>query len=107
MNSAAPEEVNPMELWGGAGLTVQGLVALVLSTLRAKPGILLSAEGIVWHETFQPAAFIPWEALAQAVTFNNVVHYTSTPCFGLLVSDGEAVDMGKGRRESLYYQLAQ
>jgi hypothetical protein len=105
----APTSTEPMtklKLWSAGGLCLFILFCLVISNFRNKPGILLTAEGIVWHEALTSPAFIPWPTIFHAMTFNNVVQFTSTPCFGLLIEDVNAIEASPGRRENCALRFA-
>lgn len=107
LNLNTSEHFNQIEAWYAAGLSFFCLFILIATTIQNKPAILLTTEGVVWHQAFTTAAFIPWHAILLATTFNNIVQFTSTPCFGLVLDDLSAIDASPRRRESASMEFAQ
>jgi hypothetical protein len=103
----APDHLMKVKLSCGGGLCPIIFLSLVISNLRNKPGILLTTEGVVWHEALTSPAYVPWQTIVHATTFNNVVGFTSTPCFGLIIKDVNVIEASAGRRQSCAAQFTQ
>jgi len=55
--------------------------------LVRKPGILLSQQGILWHEVLLVPCLVPWEQISAARVYQHREKYSTTPTFGLQLQD--------------------
>ena len=80
-----------------AFLFYTGFAVLWLRGLRArKPGILLSEQGILWHEALLDPCFVPWEQISVARVYEHREKYSTPPTFGVRMRN--LAHLSAGRR---------
>jgi hypothetical protein len=86
--------------WIAAVFFIGVFIVFVSSVLRNKPGVLLTAEGIVWNEYFHEPAFIDWNNIKEAAFFRKKEQYAASPAFGLSVRDPNEIRTSARRIKS-------
>jgi len=84
----APSTMEDKIKGGIAFLFYAGFAVLWCRGLLArKPGVLVSENGVLWHEVLLAPCFIRWEQISAARTYQHREKYSTTPTFGLLIQD--------------------
>lgn len=88
---------------GGLALAVYVGIAgqFIYYNFKQKPGLTLSAEGILWQGFLMPPCFVRWSQIEHAKIYFHQEKYSKSKSFGLALRDLDQLDIGKGMRNKL------
>ncbi len=77
------------------------LCLFLRSVIQRRPGILLSTDGVLWHDYMMDGCFVPWAEITKANSYIHRAKYNNAPSFGLKVNNLDTLNISSSCRKKM------